>query len=449
MPAFLAGLADGGWLAVFAALAVLVAAGALLAYRRSRRDTAHLMTAVDNMSQGLCMFDGAQRLVMCNASYLHMYGLSPDVVRPGCTLRDLLQHRINSGAFTADPEEYIARLMATLAEGKPTRQIVETNGRIISLLNKPMPDGGWVVTHEDVTEQKKAEQRQASMAEQEERRKTIDRAIAAFRERVEDVLATVGDSANAMKSIATALSASSGQSSQRAGDAVSASNEASTNVATAATAAEELLRSIAEISRQLGHTTEVVGIAAGEAKSTNDHVAGLAKAAQKIGDVVKLIQAIAEQTNLLALNATIEAARAGESGKGFAVVASEVKSLAVQTAKATEEIDAQISAVQAMTAGAVDAIARISQRMQEINHAASSVAASVDQQNASTGEITHNVASAANETRQVAAVLGEVAGAIAETSASAQTLLSAAGAVEKAAANLRTEVETFLGKVAA
>src|SRR5262245_16999873 len=114
MPAVLAGLADGGWLAVVAALAVLVAAGTLLAYRRSRRGTAHLMTAVDNMSQGLCMFDAGQRLVMCNAGYLHMYGLSPDVVRPGCTVRDLLQQRINSGTFTGDPEEYIARLMATL-----------------------------------------------------------------------------------------------------------------------------------------------------------------------------------------------------------------------------------------------------------------------------------------------------------------------------------------------
>jgi methyl-accepting chemotaxis protein len=252
-----------------------------------------------------------------------------------------------------------------------------------------------------------------------------------------------------MKATATALSGSSEKTSHRAEGAVSASNEASTNVTTAATAAEELLRSIAEISRQLGHTTEVVGHAATEAKATNDQVAGLAKAAQKIGDVVKLIQAIAEQTNLLALNATIEAARAGESGKGFAVVASEVKSLAVQTAKATKEIDGQISAVQAMTAGAVEAIGRIAARMQEINTHASSVAASVGQQNAATSEITHNVASAAKETREVAAVLGEVAGAIAETSTSAQMLLAAAEAVEKAAVNLRAEVDSFLGQVAA
>jgi methyl-accepting chemotaxis protein len=443
-------LADGHvWLVVVAAAACLPAGGAAFGLLRERRRVAQLTTALDNMSQGLCMFDAAQRLVLCNESYLRMYDLSPEVVKPGCTLRQLLQYRIKRGAFTADPERYIAQLMATLAQGKPTHQVVETGDRAVAMVNTPMADGGWVVTHEDVTAQHKAEKQRASMSEQEARRKATDAAIASFRERVEAVLKTVGDSAAAMKATATALSGSSDTTSHRAEGAVSASNEASTNVTTAATAAEELLRSIAEISRQLGHTTEVVGLAATEAKSTNDHVAGLAKAAQKIGDVVKLIQAIAEQTNLLALNATIEAARAGESGKGFAVVASEVKSLAVQTAKATKEIDGQISAVQSMTAGAVEAIGRIAARMQEIDTHASSVAASVGQQNAATSEITHNVASAARETREVAAVLGEVAGAIAETSTSAQMLLAAADAVQKAAVNLRGEVDSFLGQVAA
>jgi methyl-accepting chemotaxis protein len=437
------------WLAAVAALACLLAGGTAFGLLRARGRNAHLMTALDNMSQGLCMFDATQRLVLCNQSYLRMYGLSADVVKPGCTLRALLQYRIKSGAFAADPDEYIANLMATLATGKPTHQLVETGGRVIVMLNTPLSGGGWVVTHEDVTEQRKAEQQQASLAEQEARRKATEAAIASFRERVDAVLKTVGDSTTAMKWTATALFGSSDKTSHQAEGAAAASNEASTNVTTAATAAEELLRSIAEISRQLGHTTEVVGMAAGEAKSTNEQVAGLAKAAQKIGDVVKLIQAIAEQTNLLALNATIEAARAGESGKGFAVVASEVKSLAVQTAKATKEIDGQISAVQSMTTGAVEAISRIAERMQDIDKHASAVAAAVGQQNAATSEITQNVASAAKETREVAVVLGEVAGAIAETSTSAQSLLAAAAAVEKAAVNLRAEVDNFLGQVAA
>src|SRR5205807_557965 len=152
---------------------------------------------------------------------------------------------------------------------------------------------------------------------------------------------------------------------------------------------------IAEIAEQLTRTTEVVRGAVNEAGTTNDQISGLAQAAQKIGDVVKLIRDIADQTNLLALNATIEAARAGDSGRGFAVVASEVKTLAVQTAKATEDIAGQIQAVQSSTGGAVEAIRRIAERMREINGYTSAVAASIEQQSAATGQISCNVTSAA------------------------------------------------------
>ena len=155
------------------------------------------------------------------------------------------------------------------------------------------------------------------------------------------------------------------------------SNEASANVGAAAAAAEQLLASIEEISRQLGQTTDLVRTAVADAKETDDKVTGLAAAAQEIGDVVMLIRNIAGQTNLLALNATIEAARAGEAGKGFAVVATEVKSLAVQTAKATEQIAAQIAAVQNSTGSAAEAIRRNAERMREINRCTSSVASSV------------------------------------------------------------------------
>ena len=186
-----------------------------------------------------------------------------------------------------------------------------------------------------------------------------------------------------------------------------------------------------------------------DANETDDKITSLAKAAQEIGDVVNLIRNIAGQTNLLALNATIEAARAGESGKGFAVVATEVKSLAVQTAKATDQIAALIAAVQASTNGAVEAIRRNAERMREINRCTSSVAASMQQQNAATGEISHNVAGAASSTRQVVAVLDQVAGAVAENRNAADTVLKAAEAVETAAASLNDKVETFLRGVAA
>jgi methyl-accepting chemotaxis protein len=251
-----------------------------------------------------------------------------------------------------------------------------------------------------------------------------------------------------MRATASVLFGSSEQTSQRATSAVQAFNEASTNVATAAVAADELSRSIAEISRQLTHTSDIVGLATDEARSTDGEIAGLASDARKIGDVVKLIRNIAGQTNLLALNATIEAARAGESGRGFAVVASEVKSLAVQTAKATEEIANHILAVQNSTSGAVEAIRQIAARMQEINQHASAVAAAVEQQNSATGEISHNVASAAQGTGHVVAVLGEVAGAATETRASAEVVRNASQTVEQAVGNLRLEVEDFLAKVA-
>jgi methyl-accepting chemotaxis protein len=277
----------------------------------------------------------------------------------------------------------------------------------------------------------------------------IEQAIAAFRQRVEDHLRTVTDGAMAMRSTATTLLASSGETSQRAEGAVSASNEASTNVDTAALAADELAGSIGEISRQLSRTTDIVRAAVGEAQGTNQQITALAQAAQKIGDVIKLIRSIAGQTNLLALNATIEAARAGEAGRGFAVVASEVKSLAVQTAKATEDISRLINAVQTSTGSAVDAIGRISNRMQEIDSCATTVSAAVQQQSAATAEISQNVASAADGAKLVVSVLSDVTGAATETRQSAQSVLTASQAVEAAAAELRHEVEGFLARVAA
>jgi methyl-accepting chemotaxis protein len=207
--------------------------------------------------------------------------------------------------------------------------------------------------------------------------------------------------------------------------------------------------SINEIGRQLSRTTEIVRAAVNEAQGTNEQINALAQAAQKIGDVIKLIRAIAGQTNLLALNATIEAARAGEAGKGFAVVASEVKSLAVQTAKATEDISKQILAVQAATSTAVSAIGRISSRMQEIDSCATAVSAAVEEQSAATGEISENVASASDGAKVVVSVLADVSGAAAQTRQSAENVLTASQAVEAAAAELRNEVEGFLSRVAA
>ncbi|MCF8478427.1 MAG: PAS-domain containing protein [Pseudolabrys sp.] len=417
--------------------------------RRQSAQNLRLTTALDNMSQGLCMFDAQSRIVLCNRRYIEMYQLSPRIVRPGCTLHQLIQHRIDTGLLSVDIDSYCRGITDSMKNGESTPFYVSaSDGRTVLAKNQPMPDGGWVSTHEDVTEQRQAERERAAVRDNEQRRAAIDAAIAAFRPLVEKLLSSVSDSATAMRTTATKLFGSSDQSSQRARGAVNAYHEASTNVETAAVAAEELSRSIAEISQQLTYTSDIVRLATDEARATDGEIAGLASGAQKIGDVVKLIRDIAGQTNLLALNATIEAARAGEAGRGFAVVASEVKSLAVQTAKATEDIASHILAVQNSTGGAVEAIRKIADRMQEINQYTSAVAAAVEQQSSATGEISHNVASAAQGSGHVVEVLNEVVGAATETRVSAEVVRDASQTVECAVSNLRLEVEDFLKKVA-
>ena len=435
------------WLAA-AALGIVLAI-ALWRWAAHRRMNGLLQNAIDNMSAGLCAWSPSGHLILCNERYVQMYNLTPAVTRPGVSLRELLLHRIRMGNFSGDPDQYIADLLVTMAKGKIVTSVREHEGRFIQLSNRPMPNGGWVALHEDVTEQRQAEMNRSSMLAAESRRAEIEQAVAGFRARVESVLDTVADSASAMQTTAGGLLKASEQTSQRAEHAVRSSNEASTNVAVAATAAAELSASIGEISEQLTRTTGVVRASVDEAETANAQIAGLADAAQKIGDVVKLIQDIAGQTNLLALNATIEAARAGEAGRGFAVVASEVKSLAVQTAKATEEIAAQILGVQGSTTSAVEAIRNIAGRMKEISTYTSAVAASIEEQNSATSEISQNVEGAAEGTHTVVAALGDVAGAATATKGSAETVLSASRSVESAVANLRAEVEAFLRQVAA
>jgi methyl-accepting chemotaxis protein len=439
---------------VAAILAALVACfamsltGALL-IRHLRRQNSQTRMAIDSMAQGLCMFDASERLVVCNRRYSEMYGLAPDDVRPGSTLSDVLRKRVAKGTFSRDPDQYRKEFVSQVRQGRTTVHEVKSLNRILLVMNHPMEGGGWIGTHEDITERRDAERERDAMQEQQQRRAVIEQAIAAFRQRVEEHLRTVAEGAMTMRSTAGTLLDNSSQTSKSAESAVSASNEACTNVETAAVAADELTGSIGEIGRQLSLTTDIVRAAVGEAKGTNEQMGALAHAAQKIGDVIKLIRTIAGQTNLLALNATIEAARAGEAGKGFAVVASEVKSLAVQTGKATEDISQLISSVQTATSGAVAAIGRIAARMQEIDSCATAVSSAVEEQNAATAEISQNVTGAADGAKTVVAVLNEVTGAATDTRESAESVLSASQAVEAAAAELRREVEGFLASVAA
>jgi methyl-accepting chemotaxis protein len=424
------------------------ATGALIA-RHTRLENSRMRTAIDNMAQGLCMFDQSERLVVCNTKYYEMYGLTLDDVLPGATLSEVLTKRVAKGTFARDPQQYRKDFLSEIAKGRTTvHEVKSTGGRLLLVMNHPMAGGGWIGTHEDITERRQAQEQRTTMQQQEERRAVVESAISAFRQRAETLLQSVADSAGAMRSTATNLFDASGRTSQRAEDAVRTSNKASHNVESAAVAADELSSSIAEIETRVGQTADVVRLAVGEAQGANNDIEALAQTAQNIGDVVKLIRSIAGQTNLLALNATIEAARAGEAGRGFAVVASEVKSLAVQTAKATEDISSQILKVQNSTGKAVEAIGRIAHRMREIDNHTNAVAQSVQQQSAATGEISQNVIGAADGTKLIVSVLNDVAGATTETQQSAQSVLTASESVEEIAANMRSEVESFLTKVA-
>ncbi len=271
--------------------------------------------------------------------------------------------------------------------------------------------------------------------------------ISAFREKVTQVIAGVNDGTNSMRSMADMLNQVAEDAAGRAATARSASGEASVNVQTVATAAEELAASTREIADQAQRASSIVSAATEIAEATDRDVSGLASAAERVGDVVGLINSIAEQTNLLALNATIEAARAGEAGRGFAVVAAEVKALANQTAKATEEISSQIAGIQSSTGKAVESIRTIGARVNEINGLNATIAAAVEEQEAVTREISQSIARAAAGSTEVAENVDGVSGAIGETSEEARRVHTVSNDLARAANALSEAIDDFLSNV--
>ncbi|MGJ4941855.1 methyl-accepting chemotaxis protein [Bradyrhizobium sp. HKCCYLS1011] len=282
-----------------------------------------------------------------------------------------------------------------------------------------------------------------------ERRAAMESLATEFERSVNGIVRSVAMAAQGMQGTAQSMTTTASDATARASTVSAASQGATDKVGTVAAAAEELSSSVAEISRQVTRSSEVASKAVSDAERTNATVQALSTGAEKIGEVIGLINSIAAQTNLLALNATIEAARAGEAGKGFAVVASEVKALANQTAKATEEISAQVAAMQTSTGDAVSAISGITQTIAQMSEITNSISSSIAQQGDATREIARNIQSVAAGSNEISAHIGGVSQAAVATGKAASEVLTNARELENQSGALRQAVDGFLAKVRA
>ncbi len=280
-----------------------------------------------------------------------------------------------------------------------------------------------------------------------ERSAALEAMVGTFEARARPMVRQLASASTQMEGTARAMGLTATRALDKASSVAASANAASAGAGTVAAAAEQLTASISEISRQVEQSGKITGQAVADARQTDVIVQALAEGAERIGQVVGLIANIASQTNLLALNATIEAARAGEAGKGFAVVASEVKSLATQTAKATQDIGAQITRIQAATSQAVTSIQGITGTIEEVGAISASIAAAVGQQRSATAEIAHSVHDTAQAAQAVTANIGDVSQAATDTGSASGDVLRAAADMSRQTAEMTAEIEGFIARI--
>jgi methyl-accepting chemotaxis protein len=352
-----------------------------------------------------------------------------------------------TGRSISKPVVAMTKAMESLAGGNKTVEIpAKDRGDEVGLMAKTVQ-----VFKENMirADQLAEEQEELKRKAEADKKVMLNKMADEFEASVKGVVGSVSSAATELQSSAQTMTATAEETSRQSTAVAAASEQASTNVQTVASASEELSASIREISQQMANSSQIAQNAVEHVEKTNNTVKGLADAAEKIGQVVGLINEIASQTNLLALNATIEAARAGEAGKGFAVVASEVKSLATQTAKATEDISAQISAIQSATGESVSAMASIAEVIQRINAVTTTVASAVEEQGAATQEISRNVQQASQGTSEVSNNIVGVTRAAGETGSAATQVLGAAEELGKQSIELQSQVDKFIATIRA
>lgn len=345
-----------------------------------------------------------------------------------------------------EPIKQIVACLGSLAKGDLGTEVYGTARRdeVGDIARTTLVFKEHMVKAKELEEAEKAEH-----LAKEERQRKINEATNRFQSAMADIIKFVASASTELQASAQALAATAEETSKQSTAVATSSEQATANVQTVASASEEMTASIGEIAQQVARSSEIARKAVEEARQAGTSVSELVEAARKIGEVTDMISAIAEQTNLLALNATIEAARAGEAGKGFAVVASEVKNLASGSAKATEQISAQIAAVQQTSQHSADAISEICKVIEEVDQISGIISAAIQEQTAATQEISRNAVQASQGTQEVSSNIISVNDAAGSTGAAAHQVLSASQELAQHSSRLKEEFDLYVTAIQA